>query len=612
LYFADFSQTSKFDLLLSGTDLNGNTWVVFDFKGTAKFGDILVTSDSLTKYYIAKLDKNGTWLFVKQVSDDKISNLNFDNTGNVILSLDTKLIKLNDAGEAVWSKKVLEPRTKDGGSSVGKVIVAKDNSIFVTGYFYKIVDAGVIKKTSTTGNYDIFVMKMDAEANPVWITTAGGNDEESINDIVEENGSVYITGVFGMTMTGLDNPSSYPAGVTATFGSTTLQTITAKFGELFVAKIDKDGNWLWVKQEDRAQGVAGVTIKETNKNGKTTVRVDNNSKVCGDVVGNKLSLDSSNILLVSGVAKGGMHYYGSSMFGNWGCNSYTQSDINFVAKLNTVSGNWVSAKEENLLVSQKDLIGNTYTLVNLVKSQQSFLSSFLLSKINSQGGLTWSRNTNASQLSVYQNQAILTGVSTGCLPTFKYSCSNTTSSSYDSKTRIYSVMVLYRSCYPVKIGNCINDPLISGKEPETIITNNIDKTVATSTSVRNLSVIATMSNANDPKGIINTTNSTEFATKKGIYIYKTQDGGYAQAAGLVGSTVVNDLNRVNSTVTTEITNRSTSSNSIVNSVNVATTTERITQSVGTTSTSSVSDSTISTSKVVNTLDSLFRSGVITN
>ena len=113
----------------------------------------------------------------------------------------------------------------DGG--IGITIDDAGNS-YVTGSFCETATFGSYSLTSS-GYYDIFVAKMDAIGNWQWATQAGGTDlDEGIAITIDDEGKCYITGHFRDT---------------ATFGSYTLTSNGIL--DIFVAKTDANGNWIW-------------------------------------------------------------------------------------------------------------------------------------------------------------------------------------------------------------------------------------------------------------------------------------------------------------------------------------------------------------------------------
>ena len=79
---------------------------------------------------------------------------------------------------------------------------------------------------------DIFVTKMDVNGNLIWVTQAGGNSNDSGKGIATDDaGNIYIAGIFCETIV----IGSY---------------ILTSYGDwdIFIAKINPEGNWLWATQ----------------------------------------------------------------------------------------------------------------------------------------------------------------------------------------------------------------------------------------------------------------------------------------------------------------------------------------------------------------------------
>ncbi|MCK4312529.1 MAG: SBBP repeat-containing protein, partial [Candidatus Cloacimonetes bacterium] len=116
---------------------------------------------------------------------------------------------------------------------------------YVTGYFQETATFGSYSLTSS-GEEDIFAAKMDADGNWQWAIQAGGTDDDrGFGITVDAAGNSYVTGYFRET---------------ATFGSYSLTS--SGWDDVFVTKIDANGNWQWAIQ---AGGVIhdigiGITI----------------------------------------------------------------------------------------------------------------------------------------------------------------------------------------------------------------------------------------------------------------------------------------------------------------------------------------------------------------
>ena len=175
-----------------------------------------------------------------------------------------------------------------GGDYGIAISMDDDGNSYLTGSFQDVATFGSYTLTSN-GESDIFVAKMDAEGNWIWAFSAGGFDYDRGTGLdLDNEGDIYVTGVFRYTLT---------------FGS---YTITSEgYDDIFVAKIDNDGNCLWISQAGGSNSVSvdGITIDDTG-----------NSYVTGD-------------------------FSTTATFGNIVLNGYM--DI-YVAKLDS-SGNWLWA-----------------------------------------------------------------------------------------------------------------------------------------------------------------------------------------------------------------------------------------------------------------------------
>ena len=132
------------------------------------------------------------------------------------------------------------------------VAVDASGNVYTTGSFSGTVDfdpnAGIYNLTSPGGTQDIFVSKLDVSGNLVWAKAISGNNNEVGFDIaVDANGNVYTTGYFAGTVDFDPN-----AGVS--------NLTSGGFNDIFVSKLDTNGNLIWAKTMGNVNNDAGNGI----------------------------------------------------------------------------------------------------------------------------------------------------------------------------------------------------------------------------------------------------------------------------------------------------------------------------------------------------------------
>ncbi|MDP8314998.1 MAG: T9SS type A sorting domain-containing protein [Candidatus Celaenobacter antarcticus] len=239
-----------------------NTYVTGFFRETVTFGSYSLTSNGHLDIFVAKMDANGNWQWATKAggSDfDTGSGITIDADGNTYVTgpfretatfdsysltsngdVDIFVAKMDANGNWQWA-------TKAGGSDWDGgygITIDSDGNTYVTGYFRETATFGSYSITSYGGN-DIFVAKMDANGNWQWATKAGGNSSDcGLGITIDDAGNTYVTGFFYY--------------YTATFGSYSLTSDGN--GDIFVAKMDANGNWQWATKAggidcDRAVGI---------------------------------------------------------------------------------------------------------------------------------------------------------------------------------------------------------------------------------------------------------------------------------------------------------------------------------------------------------------------
>lgn len=167
------------------SDGQGNLYVAGFFSATAAFGSTVLTSTGEHDLFIAKLDASGNWLWARRCGGSELTGIAVDNAGNAYLT------------GCFWNSADFGP--------------------------YTLIAAGY-------GLYDdIFVARLDPDGNWLWAVRAGGmNTDRGMGIALDSSGKVYVTGFYG-----------YDAAI----GGTNLNCAGA--WDIFVAKLDPDGNWLW-------------------------------------------------------------------------------------------------------------------------------------------------------------------------------------------------------------------------------------------------------------------------------------------------------------------------------------------------------------------------------
>lgn len=244
-------------------DVNGNIYVVGDFRNTVDFdpgaGVSELSATGVDDIFIQKLSPNGDFIWAKAFNGTEmayVSDMKIDLSGFISITggfrgtydfdpgvgvsnhssignSDIFIQKMDTDGNYIWSKTF-------GGAQNEKantIDVDLDGSIYTSGYYESLVDfdpgAGVNQHTSN-GSFDIYVQKLDANGNFVWVATYGGSGYDIGEEIaVDENNHVYLSGGFYETV----DFDPGPGIVNATSNGTM---------DVFVQKLDENGSLLWI------------------------------------------------------------------------------------------------------------------------------------------------------------------------------------------------------------------------------------------------------------------------------------------------------------------------------------------------------------------------------
>jgi len=246
-------------------DSFGSILVTGYFRGQVIFDSTDVNANFNSKGFsdgfILKLDQNGQLVFVKQLGgnlDDIPKSITLDNHSNILVagyfqgkcdfdpSLDTSelsskgvndvfVLKLNHVGQIVWVKHI-------GGrfdDQVSSVLVNPENEIVLSGNFLDTIDLdpGVGNyKIQSKGSGDVFVLFLSEDGE--FIKAGQFASDKVVNHIgasMDVQGNIYLTGYY-------DARTDFDPGADSFYIEA-----QSPVGEIFVVKLNKDGQLDWAK-----------------------------------------------------------------------------------------------------------------------------------------------------------------------------------------------------------------------------------------------------------------------------------------------------------------------------------------------------------------------------
>ncbi len=258
-------------------DSDGNTYITGRFTGTVDFdpgeNEHNLTTTVFQNAFIQKLDTNGNFAWAIKLNGNDWGNgrqVILDTSGNIYVtgeffgtidfnlgseiynlnsagSNDAFILKLDANGNFVWAKKI-------GGTSndVG-ISINVDNigNVYVSGNFLNTVDFDPNESffnLTSDGNSDVFILKLDLNGNFVWAKKIGGTGEERVRSTaVDSFGNIYTSGYFINTVD--FNPGTEIYNLTPSDNR-----------DLFIQKLDTDGNFVWAKKTGGLGDELGISI----------------------------------------------------------------------------------------------------------------------------------------------------------------------------------------------------------------------------------------------------------------------------------------------------------------------------------------------------------------
>jgi hypothetical protein len=254
----------------STTDANGNVYLaaVMNQPMDADPGPGVFTLPQLNSnyddVYIIKLNSAGAFQWAKSYTRLGAQNgpgsIVIDGSGNVFFASyyqvgfatnQTRINKIDAAGNELWEKQIIT-----NGYGGRELALDQAGNILIAGAFDGTVDfdpnAGVhnVAATSTGTNDEMFLLKLDADGNFLWVkTTSGPGSKRPTSIVTDASGNIVVAGFYGLAACDLD------------LGSGTENFNSVGSLDVFVMKLEADGDMLWVRSmggtnSDLVHGVA--------------------------------------------------------------------------------------------------------------------------------------------------------------------------------------------------------------------------------------------------------------------------------------------------------------------------------------------------------------------
>lgn len=266
-------------------DANGNVIITGNFSGTVDFdpgsGVTNLTSLGDRDIFLAKYNTSGELLFAHRFGSTATSfetgtALAVDASGNIYLTgtfggsvdfdpgagtasltsaggEDVFFAKYDENGVLLFAKRI----GGTTGQSVYAITIDASNNIYIAGNFFGTTDfdpdAGTVNLTSAGGG-DLFFAKYNSSGAYVLARRMGNTSNDMAFGLaVDATNNIYVTGYFGGT-------------VDFDPGAGTANLVSAGGNDIFFAKYDASGNYLFARRAGSTGSDIGYVIRVDNSN----------------------------------------------------------------------------------------------------------------------------------------------------------------------------------------------------------------------------------------------------------------------------------------------------------------------------------------------------------
>lgn len=257
---AHSDEDGVYDLAIDGSN---NIYMTGWFIDTADYGGITVTSHGDSDFFVAKMNTNGgfewvrnggTYLATACAMGDRETGRRIvvDDEGNVYVTgrtagytiyadnlvvpgnplsyiFDVFYAKYNTDGVIQWLKSVNSTQNEEGYG-----IAVWGNNLYVTGYNQGTLNFGFDSTLNNTPDVGTFIIKCNkSDGTPTDMVSLSGTESVFVADMAADDlGNIYLTGKFNGT---------------CNFGGTSLSSPNMS-PDLYITSYDKDLNQRWIKK----------------------------------------------------------------------------------------------------------------------------------------------------------------------------------------------------------------------------------------------------------------------------------------------------------------------------------------------------------------------------
>lgn len=272
----------------------GNVIVTGNINGKAYLDNNEIISAGYQDIFVAKYGGKGQVLWVKQFGAERRDvgiDVDVDKRGNSVItgfftnsvnfdkfmlksvgSGDMFTAKLDPSGKVLWAKQAGGLNLEQGNEIA---IDSSDNELILANTDGTVTVGDTVLKHQ--GGLDTFIVKYDPDGNFLWARQmAGSEDDQGRGISPDKQGNVLSIGQFTGTIT---------------IGSETL-TSSSNLRDIFLAKYDAYGNFLWAKRlgstgEDYGRGIGTDAVGNIYFSGVFSGSVKFGSKTLNSVEGSK-------------------------------------------------------------------------------------------------------------------------------------------------------------------------------------------------------------------------------------------------------------------------------------------------------------------------------------